>query len=208
MAAPKGSALVRVIQASLKQDRVTVSYGTDVLAQQLAFGAVTSYTTVRPGTQTVTFSASGQQTAMSVTLAAGSVHTIVVLDTASGLKVDTLTDAAGSSDAPGGRGRRRLRRHGSASRARISPVAGRAGRRVAAHDRRRPRAAPVTPSALCKTDSRVQAIRACAGDPGAPSRTGLASIGLLGPCEWPVLGYGKNHSGNLDDASIKAIRCW
>ena len=102
MAAPKGSALVRVIQASLKQDRVTVSYGTDVLAQQLAFGAVTSYTSVRPGTQTVTFSASGQQTAMSVTLAAASVHTIVVLDTASGLKVDTLTDAAGSSDVPVG----------------------------------------------------------------------------------------------------------
>ena len=102
MAAPRGSALVRVIQASLKQDRVTVGYGTDVLAQQLAFGAVTSYMSVRPGTQTVTFSASGQQTAMSVTLAAGSVHTIVVLDSSSGLKVDSLTDSAGSSDAPVG----------------------------------------------------------------------------------------------------------
>jgi len=28
-------------------------------------------------------------------------------------------------------------------------------------------------------------------------------MGLLGPCEWPVLGYGENRSGNLDDASIK-----
>ena len=102
MAVPNGSTLVRVIQASLKQDRVTVSYGADVLAQQLAFGAVTSYMSVRPGTQTVTFSASGQQTAMSVTLAAGSVHTIVVLDSSSGLKVDSLTDSAGSSDAPVG----------------------------------------------------------------------------------------------------------
>jgi hypothetical protein len=102
MATPKGSALVRVIQASLKQDRVTVSYGTDVLAQQLAFGAVTSYMSVQPGTQTVKFSASGQQTSMSVTLAAGSVHTIVVLDGASGLTVDSLTDAAGSADAPAG----------------------------------------------------------------------------------------------------------
>ena len=102
MAAPAGSALVRVIQASLKQDRVTVSYGTDTLARQLTFGAVTSYMSVQPGTQTVTFSASGQQTAMSITVAAGSVHTVVVLDSASGLKVDTLTDAAGSSDAPVG----------------------------------------------------------------------------------------------------------
>jgi hypothetical protein len=102
MAAPKGSALIRVIQASLKQDQVTVSYGGDVLAQNLAFGAVTSYMSVQPGPQTVQFSASGQQTTMSVTLTAGSVHTIVVLDGSSGLKVDNLTDAAGSSDAPTG----------------------------------------------------------------------------------------------------------
>jgi len=102
MAAPKGSALIRVIQASLKQDQVTVSYGGDVLAQQLAFGAVTSYMSVRPGTQTVKFSVPGQQITMSVTLAAGSVHTIVVLDGASGLNVDNLTDAAGSSNAPAG----------------------------------------------------------------------------------------------------------
>jgi hypothetical protein len=102
MAESSGSALVRVIQASLKQDLVTVSYGTDVLAQQLAFGAATSYMSVPPGTRTVTFSAAGQHTGTSVTLAAGSAYTIVVLDTASGLSVDTLTDAAGSSDAPVG----------------------------------------------------------------------------------------------------------
>lgn len=102
MAAPKGSALIRVIQASLKQDQVTVSYGGDVLAQQLAFGAVTSYLSVRPGTQTVRFSASGAQTSMSITLAAGSVHTIVVLDSPAGLQVDNLTDAAGSSEMPAG----------------------------------------------------------------------------------------------------------
>jgi hypothetical protein len=102
MAAPKGSALIRVIQASLKQDQVTISYGGDVLAQGLAFGGVTSYMSVQPGTQTVDFTASGQQTSMSVTLAVDSVHTIVVLDGSSGLKVDNLTDAAGSSSAPTG----------------------------------------------------------------------------------------------------------
>jgi hypothetical protein len=102
MAVPSGSALVRVIQASLKMNQVTVTYGADVLAQQLAFGAVTSYTSVPPGTQTVAFSAAGEQAEMPVTLAAGSAHTIVVLDTASGLSVDTLTDAVGSSHAPTG----------------------------------------------------------------------------------------------------------
>jgi len=102
MAAPKDQALVRVIQASLKQDQVTITDGGHPLAQQLAFGAVTSYMSVSPGPQNVQFSASGQQTAMAETLAAGSVHTIVVLDGSSGLKVDTLTDAAGSADAPTG----------------------------------------------------------------------------------------------------------
>lgn len=102
MAAPRGSALIRVIQASLKQDQVTVAYGGDVLAQQLAFGAVTSYMGVKPGTQTVKFSSSGHQATMAESLTAGSVHTIVVLDSSSGLKVDNLTDAAGSTNAPMG----------------------------------------------------------------------------------------------------------
>jgi hypothetical protein len=97
-----GAALVRVIQASLKHDQITVSVGGDVLAQQLSFGAVTSYMTVQPGTKTVQFSDSAQKTDMSVNLASGSVHTIVVLDGSAGLKVDALTDAAGSSKAPAG----------------------------------------------------------------------------------------------------------
>jgi len=102
MSAPKGSALVRVFQASLKQHLVTVSDGSSTLASQLAFGSATSYMTVKPGTQTIKFSASGDQTSMAVTLAAGSVHTIVVLDGSSGLEVDTLTDAASSTAAPSG----------------------------------------------------------------------------------------------------------
>jgi hypothetical protein len=81
---------------------VTVSYGTYVLARQLAFGAATSYQAVSPGAQTVQFTAPGQHTAMPVTLAAGTVHTIVVLDDSSGLKVDAVTDAAGSKIMPEG----------------------------------------------------------------------------------------------------------
>jgi hypothetical protein len=99
---PMGKALVRVIQASLKQSKVTVSYGPDVLARQLAFGSATSYVAVPPGTRTVQFTAAGEQTAMSVRLRPDTVHTIVVLDGSSGLKVDALTDAAGSETMPMG----------------------------------------------------------------------------------------------------------
>jgi hypothetical protein len=99
---PMGKALVRVIQASLKQSKVTVSYGPDVLARQLAFGSATSYVAVPPETRTVQFTAAGEQTAMSVRLRPDTVHTIVVLDGSSGLKVDALTDAAGSETMPMG----------------------------------------------------------------------------------------------------------
>jgi hypothetical protein len=100
--APSGEALVRVIQASSKQPRVTVSIGADTLARQLAPGSVTSYQAVQPGTPTVEFSTPDGHAAMPATLAAGSVHTIVVLDGTSGLKIDNLTDAAASQVAAKG----------------------------------------------------------------------------------------------------------
>jgi hypothetical protein len=102
MTTPAGRALVRVFQASLKEPTVTVSYGPDVLARRLAFGSATSYAAVRPGTQMVRFSASGEDADMAVDLTAGTVHTIVVLDGSTGLKVDNLTDAAGSQIMPSG----------------------------------------------------------------------------------------------------------
>jgi hypothetical protein len=102
MTTPTGKALVRVVQASLKQHLVTVSYGPNVLARQLAFGLATPYTAVSPGAQTVQFTAPGEHTAMSVKLAADTIHTIVVLDDSSGLKVDALLDSAGSQIMPQG----------------------------------------------------------------------------------------------------------
>jgi hypothetical protein len=103
MAAAAGSkARVRVIQASVKQPQVTVSVGSDVLARELGFGSASSYQSIQPGSPTVTFSAQGGHAAMAVKLTAGSVHTLVVLDGSSGLRVDNLTDAAGSTDRPKG----------------------------------------------------------------------------------------------------------
>jgi hypothetical protein len=102
MTAPAGRALVRVFQASLTEPTVTVSYGADVLARQLAFGSATSYAAVLPGTHMVRFTASGADAGMRVKLAADTVHTIVVLDDSSGLRVDALTDAVGSAIMPSG----------------------------------------------------------------------------------------------------------
>ena len=47
---PSGKGLVRVIQASLKDQVVKVTYGSTVLASSLAFASVTSYKAVTPGT--------------------------------------------------------------------------------------------------------------------------------------------------------------
>jgi hypothetical protein len=102
MTTPAGQALVRVLQASLKEPRVTVSYGPDVLARQLPFGSATSYVAVSPGTRTLQFTAPDEHAAMSVGFAANTIHTIVVLDDSSGLKIDTLTDAVGSQIMPRG----------------------------------------------------------------------------------------------------------
>jgi hypothetical protein len=100
--APAGKAVVRVLQASLKHHRVTVSYGMDVLAQQLAFGSATSYTAVSPGAETVKFTAPGEQASQAFTVTADSAHTFVVLDNPSGFKVTALTDSSGSLAMPDG----------------------------------------------------------------------------------------------------------
>jgi len=99
---PSGQALIRVIQASLKDQVVKVTYGSTVLASKLAFASVTPYITVAPGTETVTVTAGGGDANTTVTLAAGTVHTLVVLDGANGLEIDNLTDAAGSGQPPSG----------------------------------------------------------------------------------------------------------
>jgi Domain of unknown function (DUF4397) len=71
---PAGKALVRVIQASLKQQAVGVSWDGTVVVSKLAFDSVTSYQAVVPGTETVTATGatgSGQDASSHITLAAG-----------------------------------------------------------------------------------------------------------------------------------------
>ena len=94
--------LVRVLQASVKDSKITVSVGSDTIAQQLAFGSASAYQSVPAGTTTVTFSSAGGDVSTKLKLAAGSVHTIVALDGSSGLQIDNLTDETARPDAPQG----------------------------------------------------------------------------------------------------------
>ncbi len=99
---PRGKALVRVIQASMQQDTVTVTAGKDALASNLKFASVTTFQTVSPGTWTVKVKGSSEKTTASISLSAGSIHTLVVLDEPGKLAIDDLLDASGSKVAPAG----------------------------------------------------------------------------------------------------------
>jgi len=99
---PRGKALVRVIQASLQQHKVTVTAGSDVLAQSLAFASVTSYQVVSPGTWKVRAAGETGSATQSIHLAADTIHTLVILDDPGKLSIDNLLDAAGSRVLPDG----------------------------------------------------------------------------------------------------------
>ena len=99
---PHGKSMVRVIQASLKEHQVTVRTGSATLASNLAFASVTPYGADKPGRWMVHAAGDSATWSGNVKLTAGSIHTLVVLDSASGLKVADLLDAAGSGMMPHG----------------------------------------------------------------------------------------------------------
>ncbi len=100
---PSGKSLVRVIQASLKQQTVkfTCSCG-GTLASKASFASVTSYLPIPPGTWTMTAIGSSAKASLPVSLVAGTVHTEVVLDGSNGLEILNLEDAAGAGLPPAG----------------------------------------------------------------------------------------------------------
>lgn len=99
---PPGKALVRIIQASLVQHRVTVTAGKKVLVNKLPFARVTSYVAVPAGTWNVEAAGQSEHTTSTISLAAGTIHTIVVLDHPNALALDDLVDAASSKIIPAG----------------------------------------------------------------------------------------------------------
>lgn len=74
------TARVRVIQASPRPRRVTVTLGRWALSRDQAFASVTPYRSVRPGSWTVRAVGAGERTTKRVTLAPGTATTLVVLD--------------------------------------------------------------------------------------------------------------------------------
>jgi Domain of unknown function (DUF4397) len=99
---PPGKALVRVIQASLLQKQVSVRLAGQTIERQLRFGTATSYVAVPPGTTTVEVTGASSHTSSRVSLPAGSIHTLVILDDPGHLSIQVLEDAAGSSAVPAG----------------------------------------------------------------------------------------------------------
>jgi hypothetical protein len=95
---PKGKALVRVIQASLRQPQVTVQLGGRVLARALRFGSFTGYRAVRPGPVRVR----ADHATAAEHLSASGVYTIVILDAHGRLAIECLMEAAGSRIIPAG----------------------------------------------------------------------------------------------------------
>jgi Domain of unknown function (DUF4397) len=97
---PKGKVLVRIIQASLREHKVTIRAGHTVIARDVPFAHVTTFKVVNPGTWEVSATGPTERTSSSFTLAAGTIHTIVVLDDPGKLMLDDLMDAAGSRVMP------------------------------------------------------------------------------------------------------------
>jgi hypothetical protein len=100
---PQGRSLVRVIQASLRYQKITVMANHRTLAKALIFAHVTNYVSTPPGSFDVHVAGMGGKGNADIALAAGTIHTLVVLD-ASGhnLQIANLEDAAGSSVMPVG----------------------------------------------------------------------------------------------------------
>jgi Domain of unknown function (DUF4397) len=100
---PRGKSLVRVIQASLRYQKITVDANHRTLAKQLIFAHVTDYVSTHPGSFDVHFAGMGAKGSANISLDAGTIHTLVVLDSShNGLQIANLEDAAGSAVMPVG----------------------------------------------------------------------------------------------------------
>jgi hypothetical protein len=99
---PKGKILIRVIQASLRQQLVTVTAGKQVLARNLAFAQLTRYRVANPGTWTFRAAGASEHTSRMIKLVPNCIHTIVILDDPRHLKIDDLLDTAGAMMMPTG----------------------------------------------------------------------------------------------------------
>ena len=100
---PSGMARARVLQASTKHPTVTVKTGSTTVASAAAFASISGYVNVHAGSVPVTMTAGSTTRTMNVSLPAGSVHTLFVLDTSSGgLAVSAVLDSWAAAVTPNG----------------------------------------------------------------------------------------------------------
>ncbi len=99
---PSGKSAVRVIQASLKEQTVKFTCGGQAIVPKATFASVSSYQAIPANTWTMQAIGSGSTATGRYDMAAGTVHTMVVLDGASGLELVNLIDAAGAGQPPVG----------------------------------------------------------------------------------------------------------
>ena len=104
LAEPAGDqAKVRIVQASVKHDSVTVTDGSTSLADGAAFGKVGDYVDVPAGKTTLDLSSGSDSATVDEDFSAGSAHTLFVIDDAKGgLTVSAALDSAASTVAPVG----------------------------------------------------------------------------------------------------------
>jgi hypothetical protein len=106
MLPPKDKAKCRVIQASIREPVLDVSVaGGRSLASGVPFATTTDYWAVEPGAWKLQLKggAAGAPTTVNLSLAAGGVYSVLVLDgKVAGLAVEVRTDAKGDSSAPNG----------------------------------------------------------------------------------------------------------
>jgi hypothetical protein len=107
LTAPSGKTLVRVIQASAKQDNVKFHCScapgaAGDIVSKASTGSVSSYATIPAGTWTMSATGSNAKASLPVTLVGNTVHTEVVVDGSNGLEIVNLLDAAGAGQPPTG----------------------------------------------------------------------------------------------------------
>jgi len=98
-----GDARVRIVQASVTHDSVDATAGSTTVADGASFGDVSKYATVPAGTTSIELKAGADTETVSQRFAAGSAHTLFVIDDAKGnLTVSPALDSAAATETPVG----------------------------------------------------------------------------------------------------------
>jgi hypothetical protein len=104
---PQGKSLVRVIQAAVGQPKLTFHCSCAPgapgnITTDAAPGNVSAPAPIPTGTWTMTATGPTATASLPITLTAGTYHTEVVIEAASGIEILNVTDAAGAGQAPTG----------------------------------------------------------------------------------------------------------